>query len=393
MGLYAVVANAYISDGVDPQDTSPISEISLTSLGTKTLATTPFTLQNLPTDQNLLGNLNSGYLAKSVGINTNSDSEFVRVNTQSNREGSLVVYATAFDRACNFGSSYESYDLEDWLITYGGLVYSENGIDFTVKNVDDSTMWDSYPFLRKITPQRADLTSELFAGNASVSSTILNKLVRTTELSSYAVNPFRGYKPVNFYIDLKSTFERRESGITGVQRIPNTPSLVASLSDYGTGEVNVLDRIGNLTVGNNNVFNCDGRGIFFVSGDLTIQNGITNSNINRDACIFVVGGNLIIKNGLNTSSPTSIGYDEINGYFLVDGNVTINADPSYDGLYINGGIQSKGGIIMNRYLGINNRNTYPAIVVDHHSKYGFFSSTLLGNPIDMAKTEVGFKPY
>ncbi len=392
-GLSSVVVNAYISEGVNPEETDTISETTLTALGTKTISPQPFTLLNPPADINLIGNLNSQYLAKSVGINSTSDSQSIRVNTQSNRDGSLVVYSTAFDRACNYGSSYGLYDLEDWLITYGGLVYSENGIDFTVKNVEDSALWDPYVFLRKITPQHADLTSELFAGNASTSSTILNKLVRTNELRSYAVNPFRGYKPVNFYIDLKSTFERRESGISGVQRIPNTPTLVGSLSNYGTGGINVLDRNGNLTVGNNSIFNCNGRGIFFVSGNLTIQNGIANSNRNKDACIFVVAGNLIINNGLNTSSPTQMGYDEINGYFLVDGSVTINSDISYDGLYINGGIQSRNGILMNRYLGINYRNTYPALVIDHHSKYGLFSSILLGSPVDMAKTEVGFKPY
>lgn len=392
-GLYALVTNAYISDGVPLTETDTISETLLTARGIKTIAPQPYTLSYTPQNINLIGNLNSAYLAKSVGVNAPSDLQAVRVNTRSNREGSLIVYATAFDNACNYGAFHNLYNLEDWIITYGGLMYSENGVEFTAKNVVESTLWDPFPFLRKITPLHADITSELFSGNTAVRSTILDKLVRTTELRSYAINPFSAYKTINFYTDLKSTFERRELGISGVQRIPNTSSLIGNLTNYGTGEVNVLDRSGNLTVGNNNVFNCNGRGVFFVSGNLIIQNGITNSNRNKDACLFVVGGNVIINSGSNKSSPTSMGYDEINAYILVDGNVTINADTSYDGLYINGGIHSRDGMTMNRYLGINYRNTYPALIVDHHSKYGLFSSLLLGSPVDMVKTEVGFKPY
>ena len=391
-GLYALVVNAYISDNTPLIETDKISEMTLSAKGTKTIALQPYSLSHTPSD-NLVGNLSSGYLAKSVGISSNTDNQSIRVNTNTNRKGSLIVFATAFDNACNYTASHELYNLEDWIITYGGLLYSQGGVNFSVKNMEDPSLWDQIPFLKRITPSRADITSELFGGNTTATSSILDKLVKTANLKSYVINPFKAYKPVNFYTDLKSTFERRESGISNIRRISNTSTIVGNLTDYGAGSSIVLDRSGDLTVGNANYFNCNGNGIFFVSGNLTIQNGISNSNKNRDACIFVVQGNVNINGGSNMSTPVKMGYDEINAYILANGNIQINTDSTYDGLYINGGIQVLGSVIFNRYLGINNRNTYPVLVVDNNSKYGILSSTIFGNPVDLIKTEVGFKPF
>ncbi|PKN02971.1 hypothetical protein CVU76_03015 [Candidatus Dojkabacteria bacterium HGW-Dojkabacteria-1] len=381
LGIFGLVGNTYLSDGVTESEN--ITQVVLTSDGNKTVVT-PYLPQ--PQGNSTIGHMSNGYIARAVNVGGVSKNGSLEMNVGGNREGSLLYYVTAFDNACNYNQSYSLYNLEGWIITYGGLMYSSTGVDFAVKNVEDPALWNPVALLNKISPAMADLSTELY-GTGLSNPTVLTKSNTT---KSFSVSPFKAYRTVDFYSDVKNTFERREVGISGVQRLnPNTSTLTGSL---GAGGIKVLDRSGNLTVGDANPFVCNGKGLFFVSGNLVVNNKILNSNYNHDACIFVVAGNVVINPGAN-SSGGSVGYDEINAYILTNGSVTLNTDPTFDGLYVSGGIQSLGGIFVDRYLGLNYRNTHPLLVVNHHSKYGIFSSTLIGNPIDMVKVEVGFKPF
>ena len=378
--LFALVGNIYVSDGVTQSDN--ITNVVLISPGSRTVVS-PY----LPQQQgsSIIGDMRGSYLAKSVGIRGISSNGNLEMSIGGNREGSLIFYLTAFDSACNYNQSYSMYNVEDWIITYGGLVYSSTGVDFAVRKVGEGT-WGAVNLLNRIRPSFADISSEMY-GNALSNPSALSKSNITR---SFSISPFTGYRPVDFYQDIKNTFERREVGIEGLTRLnPNTASLIGSL---GGGTIKVLDRNGNLSVGDANPFICDGKGMFFVNGDLTINNRILNSNYNRDACIFVVSGDVIINQGANSSGGL-IGYDEINAYILTNGSVTVSTDVNFDGLYISGGIKSLGGIDIDRYLGLNYRDTHPLFVVNHHSKYGILSGVLIGNPIDMVKVEVGFKPF
>lgn len=380
--ITSIVGNIYISNGVETTD--QIREVVLNNPGVPTVVS-PYDL--LEQGNNLVGNLSSGYIAKATGISSNSVNGNIEMNLGSNREGSTVFYLTSFDIACNPWNNSSLYNLEDWIITNGGFVYSSTGIDFKVKDVSDPNLWTPISLLNKISPTRADISTELF-GDALGGPRALDK---NSTNKSYSVSPFTGYKVYDFYKDVKSAFERREVGISNISRW-NTASLVGTLPG-DTSKIYVLDRNGDLTVGDTNPFVCNGKGIFFVKGNLIINNSILNgSNPSYDACIFVVSGDLTINPGRNSSGGT-IGYDEINGYFLVNGSVNIAQDSSYDGLYVSGGIQSLGSFNIDRYLGLAYRDTHPLLVVNHHSKYGFLSSILVGNPIDMVKVEVGFKPF
>lgn len=382
IGLYAVVGNIYVSDTVEKAEN--ITEAVLTSTGVKTTIN-PY----LPQRQGNTGDLRDGYIAKAINIGGITQNGSLNMNIGANREGSLIYHTTVFDNACNTNQSYSLFNLEDWIVTYGGLVYSSGGIEFSVKDVENPEIWNPVALLNKIKPSYADISSELY-GTASTNPSSLKKSLLT---KSFSISPFKGFKGVDYYKDVKNTFERREIGIPNITKMGNTVSLEGNLG-IPDSSIKVLDRIGNLTVGTpSNAFTCNGKGIIFVSGNLTIENNILNSNRNSDACIFVVKGNVIINQGSN-SSGGSIGYDEINAYILTNGTVTITGDSSLDGLYISGGIQSLGGInTIGRYLGLSYRDTHPVLVINHHSKYGIFSSELIGSPVDMVKIEVGFKPY
>lgn len=397
VGLYGFVSNLYVSQDVEGQ--VPVTSIEVLertpALGTVTLASTPFSLPNYSEELengSTIGNLANGFMAKATGIATEGESESVRVNIGTNREDSIMYFVTAFDMACNVGRDFSVYDIEDWIVTYGGLVYSAQGVHFVAKDIDDFTHWEGVSLLNRLNPLFADISSEMY-GNITSDYSSLEKEETT---NAYSIGQFSAYRVINFYKDIKTTFERRELGISNlVERIPTPPgsTLVGNL---GGGSIKVMDVQGDLTVGSPaTAFNCNGKGLFFVKDNLIINGDITNGNLKGDACIFVVNGNVTINAGKNTGSAITLGYDQINAYILANGNVTITPDPNFDGLYINGGIQSLGdsGILMDRYLGLNYRTTHPAFVVDHNSKYGVLSTKLIGNPIDLVKVEVGFKPF
>jgi len=122
-----------------------------------------------------------------------------------------------------------------------------------------------------------------------------------------------------------------------------------------------------------------------------------NINERKDACIFVVSGEVMIEDGYPASSAGQIQYDEINAYIVSDGSITIEAQTDlsskYDGVFVEGGLQTLGELNMNRSLKLVDRNVYPALAVINHPKYSVLSNIVFGSQVDILKTELGFKPY
>jgi len=112
-----------------------------------------------------------------------------------------------------------------------------------------------------------------------------------------------------------------------------------------------------------------------------------------------------VQDGKNMSS-TSLGYDIIYGYILADGQIIIedesdkrllpNTNPIIDGVYINGGLSSSYkedvGIIINRYLRVEEKLTYPVLVIDYHPKYGVIAEKFFGRRSTIKTVEIGVKP-
>ncbi len=158
-------------------------------------------------------------------------------------------------------------------------------------------------------------------------------------------------------------------------------------------EIAVVEREGNFTV--SDTFNCNRQGVFFVNGNLTIQGKIANDNLNKDACIFIVGGEVTIGKGTDFAG-TQLEYDQVNAYILSDGKIVIENDiTDFNGLYISGGIHSLSnpGVVFQRSLKVADRLRFPALVVNHHSKYGMLAGRIFGNEAIIQSTEVGLKPY
>ena len=399
--IYAIVGNIYAAISMPPET----EDLILTESGTVLDINSPFAL--LTEDEGgEIGVLGSGYAFRKLSIGETDHSGSINIDIQNNKEGSLVIYLAVFDKAGNMTVRSLTYSLGDWIVTEGGFVYSSDGMDFEVKEFIEEATWEGTILAEKgMSPLTADISSEMFADN-SISGILPSALVKSDNVNSYHIRPFTiNTKLTSLYLELLSAYGDRE--ITGKKDLsgysPPITQLVGNLNDpsygcYAEDSVCILKTQGNLTVGSDTTpFICDNWGVFFVSGDLIIKNEIKNINPKKDACIFVVDGSVLIEDGVIASSAGQIQYDEINAYIVSDGAITVEAQTDlsskYDGVFVEGGLQTLGGLNMNRSLKLVDRNVYPALVVINHPKYSVLSNIVFGSQVDILKTELGFKPY
>ena len=389
-GIYGVVGNLYKGEDLN------IQSFAVKSINPgATDLNTPYIPPVLDKDT-IVGHLNTNYLFKIVNT---SNTGYVYINPGENRKGTIQFYLTVFDKAGNLDTQFVSFDLRDWIVTQGGLVYSRGGIDITPKEIEGDTLWTSIDLLSRLLPSKADLSTEL-VGNSLTSNPL--PPLKSSVTKGYAINSMAISNETSYYTKLKNLFdERKDSMVPKVEEREFGGSFSGDLrSNTHPERIIFVDRKGDLKINNN--MNCRARAIIFVDGNLTIDGDIKNTtDQDRYACIFVVSGNLVIGDGQPSSSAVKIGYDEINAYILVDRTITFAPESDHtilDGLYINGGIHALNkneelgsGIILNRYLKLGERYQHPVVVVDYHSKYGVFAQELFGSEMKLQKVEVGYK--
>lgn len=392
--IYAIVGNLYASLSMPPNP----DPLVLTGSGMDIKSS-----YTLVKEEDNKGYLNSEYAFKAIDIGGTAYTNYLDIDLGSNTEGSIVVYLRVYDMAGNMDISSLTYSLGDWIATYGGFVYSSQGKNYEMKNIEDSNAWDTQPLLTDLDPTLADVSTELFADNQS-SGTLPSALDKSTQLKSYHMRPFAmNINIPSLFEELKDAYNSREiEGKADLNNVvPAITALNGNLTSMGncnpSSKVCILKTLGDLNVGNNSAFKCNQWGVFFVNGNLNISNDITNENRYMNACIFVVSGNVNIYTGINHSNASQMGYDEINAYIMADGEINVSAETGtttkYDGLYIAGGLHSLRGINMNRSLKLADRNIFPAMFVRYQPKYSVLSNLVFGSQVDILKTEVGFKPY
>ncbi len=388
--VYAVVGNIYASMGMPTPSPIMISNVVGGTLDVNSI----HELVEAPATG--IGNLNTGYAFRKLSVGSNTYSDRVRIDIGENNGGSLIIYLTVFDMAGNVTSPALTYSLGDWIVTYGGFTYSSDGMNYEIKDIEGDP-WESVDVLQNLDPSYADVTTELFGDRVNgVGPSALNS---SSQIQSYHMRPFMMNSNIsNWYTELVKAYGNRS--IEGKIDMLPVSGISGNLTTAGGCNPSAsvcISRSENLTVGSSTTpFICDSKALFFVNGDLTIDNEILNSNVNRDSCIFVVNGNVEINEGMQRSTAGQIQYDRINAYIIANGTVTIDpelGDRKYDGLYIGGGIYSNSGLNMGRSLKLVDRNIYPALLVNYHSKYAVLSNLVFGNQIDITQTEIGYKPY
>jgi len=417
--LYAVVGNIYTTGGafsrpIELLSNDPDNEIALLDPG-RVLTfhnPNPF-IPSSAAEADDIGKINGDWAFK-VGPDplSLSSSHSIYIDVGENTTGLFDIHLTVFDDAGNFSTSKISINIADWFATAGGLAYSAEGTYFSTKDFVTIAERPPLPYPSEnpgLQFGNSDYSSELWAEKNNENPV---PLVRSNETKSYNITRYLGYKSTGGYYDyLKKEYMMNKQNVVdmGLEEVfPESSTLSGSLNGICNNESYCMfEYTGNLNVKGDVI--CDNRSLIFVGGDLTIETPLKNTDenqlSNKNGCIFVVKGDVTVQKGENMSS-TGLGYDIVHGYMLADGQIIIedesdkrllpNTDPIIDGVYINGGLSSSyregTGIIMNRYLRVEEKLTYPVLVIDYHPKYGVIAEKFFGRKSTVKAVEIGVKP-
>ncbi len=368
-------------------------------------------------DENKIGSLEESSLWKipylgSVSMNAERTET---VDILGNTKGFLDFYVTVFDKGGNYNILNDSISLSSWLISKGGLVYSTGGTNVAVRLLDFSEgdgwpegLWyspdrDKYPDVEVFDPDLADLSSEVLAGNVNYDEDLydLPHSVPINGVYNISVKVLQeiGLLRNNIYLTYKDRAESQLSAI-GAETIPisDNTTFAGKGSSYCDAEYCIVNTIYNLTFDSG--FICDTKMLFLTSGNITVRPNLMNEH-NTDGCIFIAGGNIVIEEGTYASEgSTTPKYDIVEGYFLADGTILIEAGDVglsvKDGLQINGGLIAFGGtqsVVIERDMKLKDKAMYPALAIHAASGYGKISLKFFGPERSVYKQEVGYKPF
>ncbi|MGI5897945.1 MAG: hypothetical protein ACOX6Q_02185 [Candidatus Dojkabacteria bacterium] len=359
-----------------------------------------FTL-NFQSDSDVLGKINGSNVLWQVA---NVKSRLEDMDLVDNRGGYMDFYVTVFDKGGNHITQNLRFKLGEWIQTKGGFFYSKKGAYLDTRRINpgvwtERQLFDKYGFKEN----EVDLGTELIAGDVQRQSTlaIVNYLNQSGVFRG--IN-YVGYRKSDVYYEymdkLQDVKKEKYEKIT-------VANLSGNLTDHCFDKdkcknsivVNVVD--GNLTL--NSGFQCDTKSVMLINGNIYVNPDITNMD-NRSACVFIAKDNVFIKEGIHKSG-SSIGFDQVEGYFLANGTIKIEkenkpASDRTDGLIIEGGIVSFGtdpaenaSIMLKRELHLADRHPYPVLNIVHHAKYGKLMQNLFGGDRLVFKTEIGFKQF
>ncbi|HRX44034.1 MAG TPA: hypothetical protein P5059_02190, partial [Candidatus Dojkabacteria bacterium] len=409
--LFAIVGNIYV-DGSNQKPLTLFDETAGVILRGSEIYPLGPDDTNTVIGKLVKDDLNSRTWSFKVNPNLSTDSHTgsVTIGVGDNTVGNLIVWLTVFDDAGNVARTSISQGLSDRFLTGGGLVFSPSNSFSTLPLPNDATNWTNILPPYSSSPSEglikgnAGFTSEMYANSGAPSNSgvaesfgISNftRWIRTTPPASPPLydSLLRKYELHKKYIQ-SDLYEFTYPGDITLSDNAVSNLFSCNSKTYCTFFVN-----GNLGVSN---VRCNKRTLVFVQGNLTITPPFDSDNAgsisNLNGCIFVVGGTVTIAP--NPAVSGTFSYDRINAFIVSDGVITIAHDPDpstiVDGVYINGGLISKGGgdsIDIKRYLRLEERLVYPVFAIDLHPKYGILAEKFFGNSYVIQSTEVGLKPY
>jgi len=330
------------------------------------------------------------------------------INLGLNDAGAITFYLTVMDKGGNYSQTNNIFKLGDWAVVENGLLYGNQGTRSETRTLDPATMstaWDSTPFgvnsyLDELT---SDLSNEALLGGEGIQTTDLRELVHyiPSENKSFKAINTQGLLMDSLFNNLQEAYLTKAVGTNfKISDVGLTDNISGTLRTYhsdptkncATEEFCVLQKQGDLSIDSG--FECDGKGLIVVDGNLTINPNFTNST-DTDSCIILASGDITITQGDNVASPPDPGYDSIEAFLIAQRQIIIQTDPVGNGLFVEGGMISYSslGIENNRDIGFSLRNAYPVIAVEGKFKYSALGKSIFGSQVDIFKTELGFKPY
>lgn len=309
-------------------------------------------------------------------INTASLGNHSYSITSPNTEGGNAIFTlTAQDSACN--SSTDSSNLNDptsWIATSQGIVSASEGFtNMVIRNVN----------LENIVPLFG--SDDSYLGMYSVISGNENLVnSRQSKFHYYTTN----YNDLNVdassFGNSSSWYDYLYNLVAGQVTLTTLSTTFIPQNSDLAGQLGVAENTRNFVLVSNNSnndltissgFSCNANTVIFVPGQLTIEPSMSRTV--SGGCLFITKGNILITSGANTpplqTRPNGASsYDNVDGFFITDGQFITTADtpsnrPS-EGLFIKGGVVAST-VDLKRTLGVSNNNLQPSEVIYYDPYY------------------------
>ncbi len=344
---------------------------------------TPDPVPNPPT---IIGDINPLLSGWYYPTPTNS----ALINIGNNSNGTITIYPTVYDQACNRSntSPAPSLELNRWITTKGGVLFSQQDINYIPKSSANQ-----YNLGTELISLSFGYATVLDYGSEQNPTKVLSA-IDTNYIGKGTL--FEALKERAIFYNNKYNYP---------VKVPPFPPFPPDKIDFTqcTDEICVFWRDGNLTIGtDNSVTTYSGKRLVFASGNITIYPNVKAIDPAMDGLIILAGGNITITGNNKNTIPAST--DEIDALLLANGYISVlegpdaELDPAIqqDALIITGSMLALGGtnpsraFDLRRNLGLQNPLS-PVLIVNYHPKYAKISELFFGTDNKIYKQEVGYK--
>jgi hypothetical protein len=347
-----------------------------------------------------------------------------RINIGDNDDGTIILYVTGFDQACNYVISDDppTINLNPWITSKGGFVYSGGNVGAQAK---DYTAYSTFinSVLRKVTAGELDIGTEVVTSRSDTINNFIHPGLGAVRASS-VYNSNSQMSSWYEYFSARLADQKIALGENNFRNFGFDPAIAgSSISDYCVNPF--LPQAGReycyMNVNAPELYiptsltNCDKKTLIMSSGDIYLEPDLYNGgDDNVNGCIFVAGGSIYVGAGdWKTGNATGIEetkYDYLDAYLVADDIIDIQLVDVRDSLgsviYTRDGLEIYGGLVAfgqniptgtsavqaNRSFGLWNAYI-PTTAITWDPRYAKLAEAFFGPTAAMYKREVGFKPY
>ncbi len=316
------------------------------------------------------------------------------INIGTNELGTISMYASTYDQACNFNYKVLDVSLDPWIATLGGMVYSAGGLGSSPKDV--TTISGGLLGILNIPTEHIDTGTELVSSRRDYLNNLIHPEIEGLRggfraVSTYDSNDRKSYWFEYFKTKLEKRAEDIGNGIGEIfSLVESCPEGMTACYLYSKESVNVPSG-----------YQCDGKILIMSEQDIVFEPDVWKG-YGMKGCIFIAKNDIVIKEG-TYKSGYGLEYDNISGFLLAENQIRIESgDKSRsipDGIKINGGMVSFGKNLGEASAINLERNIklytyiYPTLVVEWDIQYAKISEIFFGTDVVTYKQEVGFKTY
>lgn len=339
------------------------------------------------------------------------DFENTRINIGLNAFGSIIMYVTAYDKACNYASKPHNIDLRSWIATKGGIMYSQGGFGPAAKLLEEEKEERLIQALG-LAEGRGNIVlgDRLLTGTGLISSsrrdTIRNivypELKGVVAEGVYDTNDRKSFwydyliqklliqkELIDLAIFEHELLDDEEIGLNTAEKCLGNENCIISSSD------NIVVPSG---------FECQNNTLILSGGNIILEPNVNSSEGGIKGCIFLAKGDIEIGQGdYQSLGSDTVRYDYLDAFLIAERQIVIkegDLDKAVrDGLLIFGSALAFGrdladtsAIVLNRNLRLFNYDN-PTLVVSWAVKYTELAEIFFGTESPLYKQEVGFKAH